>query len=241
MSCARAYLPLIALVAACERPATGQPVKLENRAKVKFQMRRSVDDLKEVQRLLVVGKLDAAKARAFLLTQPYDDPGLAQWASLNAQMVDAARALVAAPTLEAALRREAQVALACASCHATIQNLVLFPSPPALPADQTTPLALRTRHQWAADRLWEGMIAGSRVPWRAGLDVLSTASVPESSWTDAPKLAERMHELARDAILRMESGTDTLENRASAYGEILVTCAGCHATPQRPEGRTHPL
>lgn len=235
MSSARTKLLLLALVASgCEGSAAGDeprqappaPVRLENPAKVKFHMRRGVDDLKEVQRLLVAGKLEDAKTRAFLLTKPVKDPGLEQYFGLSSQLADAAQALVEAPDLNEALRREARVALACANCHASVQKLVVFPPPPAMPP------GLLTRHQWAADRLWEGMIAGSLVPWRAGLEVLAKSPMPPSTQPRAGKLADRMHLVATDALIHLEDQSETLEGRAKAYGEILVTCAGCHATPQ---------
>ncbi len=85
-----------------------------------------------------------------------------------------------------------------------------------------------SRHQWAADRLWEGVVGGANKPWRAGLDVLVATPLPYSSLTDAPALAAQLQALAHTAIDEQIDLTDPVSERARMYGEMLVTCAGCH-------------
>ena len=84
------------------------------------------------------------------------------------------------------------------------------------------------RHLWATDRLWEGIVGGADDAWRAGLDVLSTTPLPAS---ELPKeqstFGRKLQRLAEQARLRQ--ATDTAQDRARSYGEILVTCSGCHA------------
>ena len=231
---------LLMALAGCGSPAFGNPdpppdqppspVRMQNPSTVMFQMHRHYDDLREVERLLVSGKLHEGRTRAYLLTRPASDPGLRPYAIEIDRLVDAARQLVAAPDLDTALRREANVALACAECHARSRQTVLFPPPPALPADAPTTAARMARHQWAVDRLWEGLVAGSAQPWRAGLDVLAVTPLPYSPGTLAPKLGRRLQQRARDAIEQLEAQRETLQSRARLYGEMLVTCAGCHST-----------
>jgi hypothetical protein len=85
------------------------------------------------------------------------------------------------------------------------------------------------RHQWAADRLWEGMVGAADESWQAGLDVLARAPLPSPSPSaDQVVLATRLQRLAEHA--RATLPTEGLDQRAATYGEILVVCAGCHAT-----------
>ena len=84
------------------------------------------------------------------------------------------------------------------------------------------------RHAWAVDRLWEGMIGPDDDRWAAGLDVLAATPLPFTPLTDAPALAAGLRELAR-AQLANRSATG-LDDRARAYGEILVMCAACHTS-----------
>jgi cytochrome c553 len=237
---ARASLLLLALAPGCERTASGgddpqsqPPVRITNPFKVHFHMRRRVDDLREVERLLVSGKLEDARARAFLLTEPVADPGLSRLFIESTRLADAAKQLASAPDLWEACRREARVAQMCAECHARAHENVRFPKPPPAPSDDPNAKPRMALHAWAFDRLWEGMIGSSLGPWRTGLDVLAAAPLATSSFGSAPKLAERLQLIAREGIAKIEDRSDTLDSRAHTYGELLVTCTGCHATGGR--------
>lgn len=236
----RELVLLLAAAAGCGRAARGDsdppppappaPVRAENPAMVRFHMQQHFGDLREVERLLVSGKLDVAKTRAFLLTKPAKDPGLAPWSTELGRVVEAARRLVAAPDLTTACHREAEVALACAECHARTQQRVMFPEPPPVPADEPTERTRMARHQWATDRLWEGLVSGSVGPWRQGLDVLAATPLPYTPGTLAPKYARQLQAAASKGIAQLEDQRETLASRAQLYGDMLVTCASCHAT-----------
>lgn len=86
--------------------------------------------------------------------------------------------------------------------------------------------AQMARHQWAADRLWEGIVGPSDSHWRSGLYVLANTHLT-SIEVDRPALANRMRTLALDAY---NVPAKSLAERAATYGELLVTCAQCHAS-----------
>ena len=195
---------------------------------VRYHMARHFDDLRAVERLLVANKLDDAKVRAFLLTKPSTDPGMAQWEVQSKRVIVAAVELTKAPDIDSACRSEARVAEACAECHAHTQTLPMFAATPAVPADFSTIETKMARHQWAVDRLWEGMVGASEGPWYAGLEVLATTPVPWAPADDAAGRAKHLRELASAAQAKRTS--DTLHDRAVSYGEIMITCANCHAT-----------
>lgn len=210
------------------QPEPPEPARFDRPAMVKFHMSQHFNDLRAVEQLLVAGELDVAKVRAFLLTRPAPDPGMARWKSEVDDVTQAARALANAPGIDEACRREARVAEACAYCHLHSQALPVFSTPPPLPPDDGGPRARMARHQWAVDRLWEGMVAPAEAPWRAGLDVLATTPLPFSPLTDAPLLANQLQGFARHALETEDS--ETLDDRTRSYGEMLVTCSACHAT-----------
>lgn len=209
------------------RPALPRRPVFDRPAMVRFHMQRHFDDLRALERQLVAGKLDDARALAYLLARPSQDPGFAPWEAESKRMVDAALALAAAPNLAAACRREPRVSEACANCHLHTQ-LPVFGAPPPLLLNLPTREARMARHQWAIDRLWEAMVGPSDGPWRAGLEVLAETPLPFTPLTGAPKLARHLQELARTQLAALAQGT-TLANRAVAYGELLVTCAACHS------------
>jgi cytochrome c553 len=198
--------------------------RVDRPAKVRFHMQRHFDDLRMIERRLIAGKLDEARALAYLLARPAPDPGMAPWNAEGTHVTDAALALAAAPTLDEACKREPRVSAACAGCHLRAQAAPVFGAPPPLPPDLPTQQARMARHLWATDRLWEAMVGGTDPPWRDGLEVLAETPLPfTSAGTD--RIARRLQDLAQDQLSR----TATLDERAAAYGEMLVTCTGCHA------------
>lgn len=229
------WILVLAACASCSRPASGdnapqpqrsEPPRFEKPAMVAFHMRAHLGDLRDIERLLIVGKLGEAKVRAFLLTKPAPDPGMARWQREVDDVTNAARALAAASSVDDALRREVRVAAACAGCHTRVQKLPVFAEPAAPPADDGKPPARMARHQWAVNRLWEGMVGGSDHHWRLGVEVLAKSPLPFSSLTDAPALAARLQSYAQHELANQTS--ESLEERARVYGEMLVTCAACH-------------
>jgi hypothetical protein len=87
------------------------------------------------------------------------------------------------------------------------------------------------RHQWAAERLWDGLVVPSDEAWQAGALALSEAPLAPQELTPGkspvPKVGEMeqmVHALARQAL-----DADRAEVRAHVYGQVLAACAACHA------------
>ena len=221
----REYLLLVLTAAACGRPASGDPVRLDRPAVTRYHMARHFGDLLDITHLLLAGKLEDARTRAFLLTRPPKDDGLSELAAESQAVEDAAAALGQAPSITDACRLTAKVAQACASCHVQMPRVLRAPPPPEEPPAEATLDVRMQRHQWAADRLWEGVVMGDERRWRQGLEVLAMRPVP------MPKgdgLARRLQAMAIDSLGQLEQRSDTYATRARAYGEMLVTCSACH-------------
>lgn len=230
----RILLASVAFAAACQ-PATAQetpepkrPRRADPELMTRFHMYRQLDLSRAVERLIVRGKLAEARALAETMAEAPDPADIAPWAAEAAEVRDRARAIASARTLEEASRRSAELGAACASCHEKAGALVALETTPPLPLADTTVADRMARHLWAADRLWEGMIAYADVPWRAGLDVLAESDLPFSAFEGARQKHARQLRLLADRG-RQRMTTDTLVERAQLYGEILATCVGCHA------------
>ncbi|MBA3455192.1 MAG: hypothetical protein H0T42_19030 [Deltaproteobacteria bacterium] len=84
-------------------------------------------------------------------------------------------------------------------------------------------------HQWAASRMWEGLIGPSNDRWLEGARLLSGARwsiVAEGNVAPELGVADdvaRVRLYASRAIV-----AKTQDDRAATYGEILGTCARCH-------------
>jgi len=185
-----------------------------------------------LQRAIAHGKLDAAQRHARWLLE-HDEPLVDGWQPFVDELRGAAREVLAAEDLPTAAALAARLGRACSRCHEARDAVVTFawdPEPPDEPALQ----AQMRRHQWAAARLWEGLVGPSDEMWSEGtrtmaamkLDTaLITGGVPRG---DVSALAGEVRELARRATAL--TGHD---ERRILYGELLSTCAGCHVLVRR--------
>lgn len=223
--------------AGCERaigaPEAPPPERFEPADIARYHMRLHFDQLRSIERRLVDGKLDDAKTLATLVARPETDPGMAPWAAATKEVTDLATALSKAKSTDEALRLEVRVAVACARCHQDARTEhPLFKAPGKVPRREHASSAIRmVSHQWAVDRLWEGLVGNSDPHWRAGLSVISRTPLPYSPVTDAPLLAKALQDRANQALRDADSAK--LDDRARAYGEMLVTCAACHSSVKR--------
>jgi mono/diheme cytochrome c family protein len=236
-------LPILALLAGlasgtgCERAAGAPgrdalPERFEREDIVRYHMRLHLEDLHTIERRLLNGRLREATSLASLIGRPEKDPGMAPWTAQTRALVDAATALAKATTIEDALRLEVQVAVTCAKCHQESLEKPIFRAPGKAPRhDHNSSTVRMVSHQWAVDRLWEGLVGNSDVHWRAGLGVLSASPLPYVPTTDAPRLAKSLQARANQAL--RDTPTDSIDERARVYGEMLVTCAACHSTLKR--------
>lgn len=211
-------------------------VRFEHDMVVRMHMHESYDLVRAMERLLLRGRLDEARDFARAIAQAPDDPGSAAFATQSARVRERAAALADATTVADAVHREARLASACASCHADAGVLPDFASPPPVPPDRRDLVARMARHVWAADRMWEGMVGLADDSWRAGLDVLAAAplSAAELGAGRAPLAQDLRRAAERARKLRPPGAAATVlergDDRAAAYGDILATCAACHAT-----------
>ncbi|HEU4611075.1 MAG TPA: hypothetical protein VFS15_03315 [Kofleriaceae bacterium] len=210
-------LALIALLAACT-PTASAGDDPRDTGRVKYHMRQRFSDLRTIERMLVAGKLDDARALAYMLVRPIAS------APKSRELDLATGALGNARTLAQAIHAEVRIATACAHCHVATQNVPVFPIPPQAPPDHPDIAAQMARHQWAADRLWEGVVGASDEHWQAGLYVIATS--PLRAIGDHKDLAVRLQQIARQAL---DQPASTLDARADTYARLLLTCAGCHA------------
>jgi hypothetical protein len=198
--------------------------RFEQDMMVRLHMHENFGLIRQIERLLVHGKLDAARELARAMAEAPDEPGLAPFAVQATRVRERAAAMAAAKSTDAALRAEARVAEACASCHVDAGVRADVASPATPPLDRPTIEARMARHLWASQRLWEAMLGDDDAAWRDGLDVLAATPLPAVATGERAPLAKQLQRQAVDSRRHLE-----LADRATAYGELLVTCAGCHA------------
>lgn len=123
---------------------------------------------------------------------------------------------------------------ACGSCHQAtgyIPNLAMMPEPPT--GDDAS--AQMLRHAFAAQELWDGLITHDITRWQRGSAILEhTRVTPELLFGQGyyARMGARQVDALIQATTVLREATEW-EPRATAYGELLTTCASCHGTPSR--------
>lgn len=226
-------LLLLALAAACARPAASPPAAPAARAPATCPLKDAEPHLKQAQDAIVRKDLDGLRreldwldARTERLALPAD-----------LKLPSGEERLVAAGESEAEQAEGAaawlgRFATTCGECH---QLSHAGPTPPEaapMQANDAGIVSHMQRHRWALDRMWEGLVTPSNALWTSGVTALvdhpidaSTLAVREDQPSIPANLDAWIHSTGAEALL----STD-LRQRGQVYGGLLATCAECHAS-----------
>ncbi|MEO8702166.1 MAG: hypothetical protein ABI867_19135 [Kofleriaceae bacterium] len=193
----------------------------------------------KLERAIARGHLDDAHRHARWIDEHDEAPQLVAWRPFVDEMRASARAIAETTDLPTAGVLAARLAAACSDCHVATHAVVTFAWEPVPDEAPVLQVQMR-RHEWAAERLWEGLVGPSDALWREGTSVLATAKLDTvaassgASRGDVLALANQVRQLARRATTLSER-----RDRATLFGELLSTCAGCHqlVRPTTPSGR----
>jgi cytochrome c553 len=187
-----------------------------------------------LEQAVIDGDLEAVGVHATWLTTelPADSfpeasqPALAKLQAAAGEAVQAS----AAEDLAAAAAATGKVVGACGSCHTSLHTGPKFTDDPGQAPLGDDSKNRMLRHQWAADRMREGMIGPSSERWQMGASAVSVAPPEpcpienaELLTDDILQLREKIYVIGAQAV-----ETEDLDQRAKVYGEYLSTCAGCH-------------
>lgn len=116
------------------------------------------------------------------------------------------------------------VAEQCGTCHAGVGGKVEYGQP--LP-----PEATMQSHQWATERLWEGITGPRPDSWERGTKLLADSKVfPQGAPSpELTALEEAFQTMAKEA-----QAAEGLKARGLSYGKLLATCASCHQQAKVP-------
>ncbi len=218
---------LLLVATACPRSnpeprPTDPPMSDENH---KARMQRHFEDASAMKEAVIDGDLETLVERAQWVVEheaPADYP--VAWQPHVVQLVEAARGAGAATDVTAAAARTADLAGNCGRCHRAVGAQPTFEDPMAPMGDES----VMARHQWAADRMWEGIIGPSEHAWTRG--TAEFAAVPGCAVDPEAPLSEYMGELCTKigALGAKAASAKSLDDRVRTYGAFLETCAACH-------------
>ena len=155
-------------------------------------------------------------------------------------MRSSARQVEKAEDLGTAAAAVSLMAQNCGNCHMASRLNLEF-GYDALPAQWSDSETHMQRHQWAMDRLWEGLIGPSDTAWTRGTNMLAEEPLHAADVSDnvsakeaqaLENIARQVHELGAEG-----AGLTTLNDRSQVYGRILSLCADCHTRVGRGPGQ----
>lgn len=180
----------------------------------------------EIRTAIIAGDVEGTRAAArWLSTHEGTEFPPAAATALEA-MRNEARIMLQQRDILPVARTLGRMGVACGSCHTTLEAGVRFPIDPTPPL-ATDARAQMRRHAWAADRMWEGLVGPADASWSAGAGALAAMPLTFGSNDQATRLAQRLRDLSAQAL-----GAATPRERSDTYGDVLETCALCHATLQ---------
>lgn len=208
------------------------PLEMRPSTEVAAHMRKHFNLATHAREALVDGDLDAMKGFAKGLVKHEPDPKLSEKAVAYVEaMTNAAKRASTVKDLDQGAAAVGEMALSCGGCHEATGATPRFKvvPKPATSADVKAQMAL---HQWAADRLWEGVVGPSPAAWDLGVESMKVAPLCVDAAArdaaipgDGKELQQKVNALAIKA-----GNTATLADRAKLYGEFLSTCANCHTS-----------
>lgn len=193
-------------------------------------MQDHFEQVTSVRTAIINGDLEAARAPAQWLAEHQAHEGLGEeWHVYVERIRQAARRVIASEEFDAAGYASAQMAVACGECHEANHITGQFSEPDPY-SDEETVAGHMSRHIWAVDQMWKGMLGPSDEAWSKGVERFIDVPLVAHESVDGTEYGDRLRELANRVHGRAAMGfiAETPEERALVYGEIIATCATCH-------------
>lgn len=221
-----------------EKPPVSGPASAPASAPPRSGGQAHFDAIVAIRDAVVAGDLDEAKAKARWILDDETLPNIPAWRESAADIKQWAAAVANAPGIEPAAAGGAELAKTCGKCHSVLRVSpdILGTARPAPPLEGGTVEKMR-RHQWAAERMWEGLVGPSEERWTAGVaELVATPLLPDEIEAD-PGAAGRVGDLAATVHALGEQArglpAQTWDTRAAMYGRYMATCAACHLEVRR--------
>jgi cytochrome c556 len=198
--------------------APGSPAPQQTQT-ARSYMRAHFAQSEDMRRALIGGNLAALHEAAEGVAKDEWTPNLRpDWRPHVAAVRSAARDAQTAESLEEATQAFAALGQACSSCHL----LTGGPGSPRFPVPLPGSTEPMLAHEIATEQLWQGVVAPSDAAWMAGADALIAAPELDSDVQDVGNRAAHVRALARRAKATAS------DERSELFGNLLLTCAGCH-------------
>jgi len=226
-----ALILTVAFVAGASGPSLAQVAPEENRSPVADHMHEHLTRITAIKSAIIAGKLEDVREPATWLADHETAVGLPKdFESYVMQMRRYANQVIEAQNLSFAAVAVSNMAKTCGNCHLVNDVRLAFGYDRRPREDLDDVVTHMQRHQWAADRLWEGLIGPSDAAWNRGTDMLIDAPLHPEDVADATAVNGKLSNIVRriHALGGIGTETRTPDARSELYAEILGLCASCH-------------
>lgn len=181
---------------------------------------------------LVAGRLDEARAELAWLAEHETFPGEpATYGSFMSDMRTIAQTGMAARDAEGLAACIGGIGNTCGGCHQSLNIAALIPGSTGPAPDNTGGVhGHASRHGWAVDHLWIGLVKPDDAAWQGGLEAIRTPvfdleglGVPEESAGTVAAYGMILSNMAQEHV-----GSVDASGRAELFGRVVSSCAGCH-------------
>jgi len=228
-----ASILILALFAIVPRSLPSQEVDADAAIEFVNHMHEHLNRITTIKSSIIRDDLQGVREPASWLAEHDAVPGLpSNYAPYVELMRVYARQVVAATDIKSAAESVSRMARTCGNCH-LVNHIELEFGFDTMPEDWADTITHMQRHQWAVDRLWEGLIGPSDVAWSRGSEMLVDVPLSPVDFIDAAtdgadlaaldESAHRVHVLGGRG-----TNTRTPDARSTLYGELLGLCAECH-------------
>lgn len=200
-----------------------------DRGEVRLEMNFHLGDIERARDSVVAGDLPAAKAAFQAIDVRLPVEGLPAALRPHAERLQPiVRRGAAAPDLSAAATAVGEAMATCGECHAAAGAQPKVAA--GVPERIAGPTEWMARHQWAARQLEVGLVEPKASALSEAALVLTLVPVfgelpsGQALPDEATRGVERVH-----AAVAAVAAAQTPLDRGRAYGEVLQTCAACHA------------
>ncbi len=195
------------------------------------QMYEQLTRISTIKSAIIAGELEDVREAATWLADHETAVGLpTEFESYIVKMRRYANQVIEAQNLTFAAVSMSNMAKTCGNCHLVNDVRLAFGYDRRPREDLDDVIIHMQHHQWAADRLWEGLIGPSDAAWNRGTDMLIDAPLRPTEVANATALNGKLSKIVRriHALGGIGTETRTPDARSELYAEILGLCASCH-------------
>jgi len=231
----RTLLLALLCLAGCDALADPPKTSLSAQVReVRERMHARFSATRRLERAIVFGNLEAVHSEAGVVAKLDEPDLLAAWQPYLEQIRASARQIEQASDLITAAKTSGLLGRRCAQCHEATGAKIAPIADPRPPAGAKLPSHM-AGHQWATTQLWDGLIGPSSERWLEGARTLARAPLTIVAEGDLPPDLAVGNDVARIRLLATRAqAAKTQDDRAALYGDLLATCARCHAKIRDP-------